>query len=238
MGENGDDVFEDGYSYDDTYDTLDAADEVYGDAVFDDDVKTTKATPIKRDPTAKKAAVEEKSVPPKTPRLPVRRLRVAFTAALLLIAALVVIGVGLRLSSPRETLVITATPPGPLTAGPTPVAAAWPDSIAYLSHTVPAMIKNVLVAPGEQQGYLFEGAAGQTWTITVAPQPESGLDPQITLYGPSGQGVGTSNDRTTGDVTAELVIALPESGSYRLLVESAQEGATTGSYLLTLYVIE
>jgi len=115
-------------------------------------------------------------------------------------------------------------------ASPSDVSAAsgaWPPEVEFVSHTVPAMIRNDLPLAGMKQGYRFRGTAGEVWRISVEPELESALDPQITLYAPSG-GVLAQQPR-------EIVITLPESGAYRLLVESAQGGLTTGRYLLTLF---
>jgi hypothetical protein len=98
------------------------------------------------------------------------------------------------------------------------------------------MIRDELALAGERRGYQFQGAAGDTWHILVEPEDTSGLDPLITLFGPSGDIVAISDNEDTGQVTAEIRITLPEPGPYRLLVESAQGGLTTGTYLLTLYV--
>lgn len=124
------------------------------------------------------------------------------------------------------------TPPAPMIGAP-PVA--WPDQVQAQPHTVPAMIKNTLSTVGEAHGYQFNGSAGTIWRITVEPRAESTLDPLITLYGPSGVEIARADDRSAGDLTAELVVSLPEDGTYRLLVQSSQGGITTGDYLLSLW---
>jgi hypothetical protein len=111
----------------------------------------------------------------------------------------------------------------------------WPAQVQPRAHTVPALIKDTLSRTGEAHGYRFEGAAGTTWRITVEPRAESALDPLITLYGPSGDEIALADDRSAGDLTAEIVLTLPESGPYRLLVQSSQGGITTGDYLLSLW---
>ncbi len=116
----------------------------------------------------------------------------------------------------------------------------WPLDVPAIENTTPAMIKNTLVAPNEKQGYLFQGEAGQTWTITVESiADDSGLytlDPKMTLYDPAGQELGSADDISTDNFDAELQIVLPATGSYRLLVESSADGTTTGRYLLSLWV--
>jgi hypothetical protein len=104
---------------------------------------------------------------------------------------------------------------------------AWPSEVEFVSNTVPAMIRNTLSLAGMKQGYRFRGTVGQVWRITVEPEYDSALDPQITLYAPSGGMLAQQG--------GEIVITLPEKGTYRLLVESAQGGLTTGAYYLTLY---
>jgi hypothetical protein len=124
--------------------------------------------------------------------------------------------------------------PGPATAT-TVLPATWPETVVPAAHTVPAMIQNALTQVDEQQGYTFKGTAGRTWHITVAPQADSTLDPIFTLYGPSGDLLATADDRSADDLTADLWITLPDSGTYWLLVQSSQGGLTTGAYLLTLW---
>jgi hypothetical protein len=128
----------------------------------------------------------------------------------------------------------SADNPGPSTAT-TVLPAAWPEAVAPVAHTVPAMIQNALTQVDEQQGYTFKGTAGRTWHITVEAQSDSALDPIFTLYGPSGALLATADDRSADDLTAELWITLPDSGPYWLLVQSSQGGLTTGAYLLTLW---
>lgn len=111
----------------------------------------------------------------------------------------------------------------------------WPAQVQPHAHTVPALIKDALTRTGEAHGYRFEGTAGATWRITVEPRAESALDPLITLYAPSGDEIALADDRSAGDLTAEIVLTLPESGPYRLLVQSSQGGITTGDYLLSLW---
>jgi hypothetical protein len=127
----------------------------------------------------------------------------------------------------------------PANTSPAPVIDAppvtWPAQVPARAHTVPALIKDTLALAGEAHGYRFDGAAGELWRITVEPRAESALDPLITLYGPSGAEVARADDRSAGDLTAEIVVTLPESGAYHLLVQSSQGGITTGDYLLSLW---
>ncbi|MBI5960160.1 MAG: hypothetical protein HY866_15575 [Chloroflexi bacterium] len=115
------------------------------------------------------------------------------------------------------------------------IAPQWPAEVDFEPHTVPAMIKNDLPLAGMKQGYIFRGKAGQVWEIIVEPREGSTLDPQITLYTPSGGVLAQNDSRSVGEITAALTIPLTENGHYRLLVESAQGGLTTGGYLLTLF---
>jgi len=116
----------------------------------------------------------------------------------------------------------------------------WPQDVPAIENTTPAMIKNRLIEPNQKQGYLFQGEAGETWTITVESiADDSGvysLDPKFTLYDPAGQEVGSADDISTDNFDAELVIVLPATGPYRLLVESSADGVTVGRYLLSLWV--
>jgi hypothetical protein len=120
---------------------------------------------------------------------------------------------------------------------PTPTEtgiSAWPPEVAFVAHTIPVMIRDELSLAGERRGYLFQGTAGHTWHILVEPEDVSAFDPLITLFAPSGDILAVSDNEDTGQLTAEIRATLPESGPYRLLVESAQGGLTTGTYLLTL----
>jgi hypothetical protein len=86
------------------------------------------------------------------------------------------------------------------------------------------------------QGYEFEGTAGQVWRITVDPLDTSTLDPVITLYGPSGTEVASNDDRSAESIGSELRVMLPETGVYRLLVQSSLGGITTGGYWMEVWV--
>ena len=115
-----------------------------------------------------------------------------------------------------------------------PVVGDWP-AINYAPHTVPAMIRHEIGGIGVVHGYQFEGAAGDVWQITVEPGYGSALDPQLQLYGPSGEQLATNDNRTTGDPSAELVVTLPADGAYRVVILAAGEGLTVGEYWLMVY---
>lgn len=121
----------------------------------------------------------------------------------------------------------------PPTPAPT-VAATWPANLDFVPHTIPARIPNALNSVGAQHGYRFNGAAGDRWIITVTPTAGSGLDPRLDFYAPDGSLLASADDRSPTDLTAALTVDLPQDGMYRLVVESAQGGATAGAYLLTL----
>jgi hypothetical protein len=105
--------------------------------------------------------------------------------------------------------------------------ADWPQDVIYAPHTVPAMIRDELASAGARIGYQFVGGAGATWRITVVPVSGSALDPQFHLYEPAGTELAQGS--------GEVLVILPEDGTYRLLIESAQNGLTTGTYLLTVF---
>lgn len=113
----------------------------------------------------------------------------------------------------------------------------WPQDVPLTGHTIPALIKNNLSWPGERHGYQFHGNAGDTWRITAEARGSSTLDPLIRLFDRSGREIGSADDRTAQDYTAELTIVLPSSGAYCVLVESAQGGMTTGPYWLSAWEI-
>lgn len=95
----------------------------------------------------------------------------------------------------------------------------------FVAHTVPALIHDELTPASPRRGYLFAGAHGQTWELSVEPLPGSPLQPQLALYGPAG-------DRLA-EGTA-LIAMLPQDGDYRLVIEAAAGGAPTGSYRLSV----
>ena len=166
---------------------------------------------------------------------------ISFAIPLLLLVLFVVLWLaprsGGKSPSSNTTSSTEAAQTAPAAPSPTEtVVGAWPPDVTFVPNTVPAMIRDELALAGERRGYLFQGAAGDTWYILVEPQDTSTLDPLITLFGPSGDILAISDNENTGAITAEIRIILPEPGPYRMLVESAQGGLTTGTYLLTLYV--
>lgn len=112
--------------------------------------------------------------------------------------------------------------------------AEWPGGIVYAPHTVPALIKDEIAAPGAQMGYSFSGEAGTAWAITVESRDDV-FDPQVTLYAPSGSMLATNDNRAAGVAAADLLVTLPETGVYRVLVESSTAVPSTGPYLLALF---
>jgi len=127
-----------------------------------------------------------------------------------------------------------APPAGEAQAGaasPSPtVIGAWPPGVIFAPNTVPAIIRDELVAPGARHGYLFHGAAGDIWTIEVEPIEANGVDLRATLYGPAGEVVALSEQRAAADPSARIVLRLPQRGDYRLLVEGG-----AGLYRLSLF---
>lgn len=153
----------------------------------------------------------------------------SFSIPLLMLAVLLLIGRATHANHPSAASNESTRTPAPLMTGD------WPPEIDYAQNTVPAMIRNDLPLAGMKQGYLFYGTAGRTWRITAAPDDESALDPQITLYAPSGALLQQNDNRSPDTTEAEIVIVLPENGAYRLVIEAAAPGLTTGKYLLTLF---
>ncbi|WP_119067150.1 PPC domain-containing protein [Aggregatilinea lenta] len=182
-----------------------------------------------------------------SPRWPWWRTRQGQVALLVggvigvVILALLVRGVNLpgqavvRITATPATLPAggAAQPVNVPTAQPSPVVSvAWPADVEYVVNTIPAMIKNTIVAVGERQGYRFDGRAGEMWLIAV--QTQDNFDPLVTLYAPSGDVLGTNDDRSASDLSSEIQVTLPETGTYRVLVESSAGGLTVGAYVLSL----
>ncbi|MBN1200672.1 MAG: PPC domain-containing protein [Anaerolineae bacterium] len=180
--------------------------------------------------------------PPNRPRRSHFQRAILVLAAAVTVLSLALVAVVMRLTTGDDPASGSQiTPPAPETAesapSPTPNN-TWPSDVATTAHTIPAMIKNTITATGEQHGYEFTGKADQTWRITVEPRAGSTLDPIIHLYGPSGEEIASHDDRSASDFTADLLITLPEDGTYRLLVESSAGGITTGAYLLSVWVVD
>jgi hypothetical protein len=79
---------------------------------------------------------------------------------------------------------------------------------------------------------LFVGAAGDIWRIEVEPDTGSALDPMFLVYDPNGHNLVSNDNRTAGDLSAEALVILPQDGAYRIMVQSAGAGLSTGEYWL------
>ncbi|MCD4685043.1 MAG: hypothetical protein K8S97_03800, partial [Anaerolineae bacterium] len=82
----------------------------------------------------------------------------------------------------RPTLSTTAgTHSGPPTEIPTlPPHPEWPATVTFVSHSIPARIRNTLNAG--QHGYAFWGDTGHAWLISAEAYDGSAFDPNIKLY--------------------------------------------------------
>ncbi|NLX08643.1 MAG: hypothetical protein GXY36_03220 [Chloroflexi bacterium] len=226
--------------YDETYDELydgEPYDEPYEDVYEEVYDEPYEPVAVETPEAAKPAA----PAPPQEPVEAPRRKRSTIRVLLLSLAILLLVVVLVMLI--RQTIFNESGPSSEfsdsLTAGYEPdftEGNGWPDGVDAAAHTLPAIIKNELAAPAEQHGYQFEGEEGQAWMITVEASGDSLLDPVVSLYGPAGTELVSNDDRTADDFDAALPFVLPQSGTYRLLVESSQGGITTGSYLLTVMV--
>jgi hypothetical protein len=81
--------------------------------------------------------------------------------------------------------------------------------------------------------YIFEGAAGESVTITMA-RTSGDLDTYLILIGPDGGIVAENDDAGMGQ--SQIVVALPESGTYTVRAGrfAAESGTTSGDFTLTL----
>jgi hypothetical protein len=121
--------------------------------------------------------------------------------------------------------------------GATPVPDAdWPPGLTFVPHTIPAMIRHDLPAAGAMHGYEFVGEAGDVWHITIEPDYDSALDPMFRVYDPDGHVLAENDNRAPTDPSAETLVVLPEDGAYRLVIQAAGEGLTTGTYWLMVNV--
>ncbi len=81
--------------------------------------------------------------------------------------------------------------------------------------------------------YAFEGAAGESVTITMA-RTSGDLDTYLILIGPGGGVVAENDDAGMGQ--SQIAVALPESGTYTVRAGrfAAESGTTSGDFTLTL----
>ena len=78
--------------------------------------------------------------------------------------------------------------------------------------------------------HTFEGNRGQTAILTLE---SADFDPRLILIGPSKTELGQNNDGFEGSNDALMGIALPESGTYTVIVNGATKSAV-GQYHLTV----
>jgi hypothetical protein len=76
----------------------------------------------------------------------------------------------------------------------------------------------------EAHNWAFEGAAGQTVTITAAG--EGGADPHAALIGPDGATLAEDDDSGEGSA-ARIELALPADGVYTVRIDLLVTGAYT-----------
>ncbi len=137
-----------------------------------------------------------------------------------------------------------ATPVSPVVPAPVvpaPVAPApSPEQLSINSHRAGTLGRwNQLNEGFYQDLYTFDGNAGESIAINVigTSDPRTMLDPLIRLIGPDGTVVaeddngGSNSER--GD--ARLVLELPETGTYTIVVTTATE-ADKGRYALSVGV--
>jgi hypothetical protein len=154
----------------------------------------------------------------------------------LLIPFLILIGILIvlsALSGGEADTVPAAGGPEPGNASP-PVQAEWPAGVHFAAHTIPALIRDDLAYAGAARGYEFAGAQGDVWHIEVEPSAGSALDPMARLYTPDGRELASNDNRAVGNPSAELLVTLPQDGAYRLVIQAAGDGLTTGEYWLTV----
>ncbi|MEB3882161.1 DVUA0089 family protein [Lyngbya sp. CCY1209] len=76
--------------------------------------------------------------------------------------------------------------------------------------------------------YTFEAEAGQSVTIDLE---SSDFDPYLALFGPDGQLVGENDDVSESNRNSRLIVTLPATGLYRVVV-NAYDSTGRGEYLL------
>lgn len=78
--------------------------------------------------------------------------------------------------------------------------------------------------------HTFEGQADQQVTITLA---STEFDPYLIVFSPGGELLGQADDISESDLTAQLVITLPNDGLYTILA-NAFDDTGRGQYTLTV----
>jgi S1-C subfamily serine protease len=78
--------------------------------------------------------------------------------------------------------------------------------------------------------YRFQGRAGQTVRISLS---SNAFDTYLILLDEQGNRLGENDDRSSGDTNSELVVTLPQNGSYRVIV-NAFDRTGQGAFLLTV----
>ncbi|MCC5897219.1 MAG: M48 family metalloprotease [Phormidium sp. BM_Day4_Bin.17] len=81
--------------------------------------------------------------------------------------------------------------------------------------------------------YEFSGNAGQEVRIQLE---SSDFDTYLILVGPNDQPLAENDDRAPGDTNSELVLSLPETGTYRIIA-NALNSRGRGNYELALYPV-
>jgi S1-C subfamily serine protease len=78
--------------------------------------------------------------------------------------------------------------------------------------------------------HIFEGRAGQTVTISLTSNE---FDTFLILMDSDGNGIDANDDVAEGNTNSQLVVTLPQTGSYRIVV-NAYDRAGRGNYVLTV----
>jgi hypothetical protein len=95
-------------------------------------------------------------------------------------------------------------------------------------------VHNGTILLGDLDAWTFSAVVGQSITASIA---ETGVNtpfiPWIRIYGPSGTLVAGGNN--WGDVSASVHVIAPASGTYTVLVSTADSGNdATGTYQLSV----
>ncbi|MEZ6145194.1 MAG: PPC domain-containing protein [Planctomycetaceae bacterium] len=87
------------------------------------------------------------------------------------------------------------------------------------SLTFPAHVTGTIAQPKETDTYTFTGSKGQAVIVSAVSQPfDSPLDPLLKLFGPDGKLIKEVDDTTRNFADAQIALALPEDGKYRVEV--------------------
>jgi len=128
-----------------------------------------------------------------------------------------------------------AAPPPPAAAEPAnPVPPPGAEARIEIGQTMRGVLEpgDLLMADSTfADVWAFEGDAG--WTVTVDVRSDE-FDTYVQLLDAAGARLGEDDD-SGGDLNARLTVALPATGEYRIVVNSAGHERRAGRYTVSIH---